>query len=405
MLHIHFGAGRVGLGLIAPAFQTENSELYLFNRAVSGANATGSTALGSERRNELLGAGEAKRYFIEKPGASAADRKVVTYDDFITYEAETVEQRIHEIMHRSRGAAAGVIVSASILALENYSPVIGALNLLAKRRAEDGGIGRIYFVACENTLSAPAIYRDDTVLPLVTEDTLRYVTCVHALVDRMCVGLEEVATDDGRAVLVRAEDYGSVKLELKADTEDLVELCRGSEVEFSRHVDTEKQIKSWLLNGTHWLIALDAFEKSHGDQGMKLNEFISANPRRLEFARTAMREMQEGVAILLRSDDKFREFVEDVDVDAYLDGAASAILRRFCSTEDPITRILARFRAPTPDSIDTIVSFSKRFADRVDGPMQAYEARNGVMPPAASRGVVSLMRLVARGSFITAVAA
>jgi hypothetical protein len=138
---------------------------------------------------------------------------------------------------------------------------------------------------------------------------------------------------------------------------------------------------------------------------MKLNEFILSDPRRMEFARTAMREMREGVAILLRGDLRFKEFVEDVDVDAYLEEAATAILRRFCSTEDPITRILARFRAPTSQASDTIVSFSKRFVDRVNEPMQAYEAKTGVLPPAASRGVVSLMRLVANGTFITANAA
>ncbi len=43
MLHIHFGAGRLGLGLVAPFFQRPGSELHLLNRAVSGTNATGST--------------------------------------------------------------------------------------------------------------------------------------------------------------------------------------------------------------------------------------------------------------------------------------------------------------------------------------------------------------------------
>lgn len=56
MLHLHFGAGRLGLGLIAPAFRTSGSELHLLNRAVSGDKATGGTSLGSERRNALLGA-------------------------------------------------------------------------------------------------------------------------------------------------------------------------------------------------------------------------------------------------------------------------------------------------------------------------------------------------------------
>jgi hypothetical protein len=405
MLHLHFGAGRLGLGLVGPAFARSGSELHLFNRATSGDNATGSTSLGAARRNELLGAHPSRRYHVEKPGGGPEDRRTVAYDGFVAYDDENLERSVEEIIRGSRGARAGVMVTASILAVENYPPVIVALNLLARRRAAGDAIGPIYLVACENTLSAPAVFEDEAMRPLLSVQATEHVNCVHALVDRMCVGLEEVATDEGPAVLVRAEEYGSMKLELGARSEELVELCRGTEVEFSRHVDTEKQIKSWLLNGTHWLIALEAFEESQGDQDMKLNEFLLADPRHMAFARTAMREMQEGVAVLLRGDTRFRPFVEDVDVDAYLEGAASAILRRFCSTEDPITRILARFRAPTPEAADSIVSFSKRFADRVDEPMQAYEAKRGVLPPAASRGVVSLMRLVASGTFITAAAA
>jgi hypothetical protein len=328
----------------------------------------------------------------------------VTYDGFVAYDDENLALRIEEIVDRSRCAEQGVVVSASVVDIANYSPIIEALNLLAERRAEGGGIGPIFFVACENTLSAPAVFRDRSVRGLIQAKTFEHVTCVHALVDRICVGLEETLADDGPAVLVRAEDYGSVKLQLEAGTEKLVELCQGSEVDFSRHVDTEKQIKGWLLNGTHWVIALEAFEKTR-DQGTKLNEFLLSGPPHMEFAVSVMREMREGIAILLRSDARFHRFVEDVDVDAYLEGAAAAILRRFCSTEDPITRILARFRKPTPDAVDTIVSFSKRFADRVDAPIQAYEAKRGVLPPAASRGVLSLMRLVANGTFITGAAA
>jgi hypothetical protein len=404
MLHIHFGTGRLGLGLIGPAFRKPGSELYLLNREVSGDKATGGTSLSAARRNALL-ASDAKRYLIERPGGSAADRRIVTFDDFMTYDETSLPSRIEAIADGSRAAGAGVIVTASILALEHYAPVVEALNILATRRAQGCGIGPIYFIACENTLSAPAVFANWGMLPSICNEAVAHVTCVHALVDRMCVGLEEVTTDEGPAVLVRAEDYGAVKLQLEPDSGKLVEVCRGSDVEFSRHVDTEKQIKSWLLNGTHWVIALEAFEESRGDQKMKLNEFIASHPRHMAFARTAMREMKEGVALLLRGQERFRSFVEEVDVDRYLDEAADAILNRFCSTEDPITRILARFRAPTPDSVDTIVSFSKRFADRVDEPIQAYEAKRGVLPPAASRGVLSLMRLVANGTFITAAAA
>lgn len=54
MMHLHFGTGRLGLGLVAPFFQTPGSQLHLLNRATSGTNATGATALSPERRNRLL---------------------------------------------------------------------------------------------------------------------------------------------------------------------------------------------------------------------------------------------------------------------------------------------------------------------------------------------------------------
>jgi hypothetical protein len=45
MVHLHLGAGRQGLALIAPAFQVPGSELMILSRAVSSANVTGSTTL------------------------------------------------------------------------------------------------------------------------------------------------------------------------------------------------------------------------------------------------------------------------------------------------------------------------------------------------------------------------
>ena len=228
MLHIHFGAGRLGLGLIAPAFRTHNSELVLLNRAVSGSNATGATSLGAARRNALLETCPSRRYLIERPGGSAADRRVVGYDEFLTYDDATVGATVASILDRSRGARAGVIVTAAILAIENYPAVIAALNLIAARKVDGADIGRIYLVACENTLNAPAVFADETLSAAISPAARAHVVPVHALVDRMCVGLEEVATEDGAAVLVRAEEFGSVKLELGPDSDDLVALCDGN---------------------------------------------------------------------------------------------------------------------------------------------------------------------------------
>ncbi len=102
-------------------------------------------------------------------------------------------------------------------------------------------------------------------------------------------------------------------------------------------------------------------------------------------------------------DPKYAAFAREVDVEDYLDGACRKFLERLVSTEDPMTRILARFRAPTPGEPGTIEAFTSRFIERIDAPIHAYEQARGHMPPAASKGLLNLHRLIASGSFIDTV--
>ena len=203
-------------------------------------------------------------------------------------------------------------------------------------------------------------------------------------------------------MLVRVEQYGSLKFELSAKADELIKMLEGSRIEFGRHVAVEKQIKNWLLNGSHWLIALSAYHQSDANRSMKLNEFLSETPEREQFAASVMQEMREGIAAILHSQPQYADFVQDVDVDSYLRGAARAILKRFLTNEDPIVRILARFQAPSAESLTTLQAFSKRFAERVDEPIAAYEADTGAAPEAAMHSMHSLVRLIASGSFINA---
>ncbi|MDB5297766.1 MAG: hypothetical protein JWO31_3749 [Phycisphaerales bacterium] len=400
MLHIHFGTGRLGLGLIAPFFQTPESELYLLNRAISKGNPTGGTALGPGRRNELLRDNPDKQYVVQSPSS----RHVVRYDGFFAYDAEDVEGVISSIMDRSDRKGRGVIVTASVLTAENYRPVVRALDAVCQAKEwSPGSVGPIFLVACENTVTAAEVFEHEGLADLITPEVRCHVTPVHALVDRMCVELEE--DDSGKHPTVRAcvEEYGSLKLHLAgADTEPLPSILDGSRVEFTRYVDVEKQIKSWLLNGAHWLIALRAFHAAGGDPGLKLNQYLKASPENKRFAETVLAEMSEGVGILLRNDPQYAGFVRDVDVDRYLAGAAKMILHRFSSTDDSLARILARFRAPSPDEFSTIEAFNERFAGRVDEPLMAYESAKGVIPPAASQSLFSLHRLVATHTYVNA---
>lgn len=409
MLHIHFGTGRLGLGLVAPFFQKPGAELHLLNRAESGSKATGETRLDAGRRNELLRHNPQKQYVIQSPsgGGSVQEKEVrelVHYDGFHPYACDTVENITRTILDGSSGKNKAVVVTASVLTAENYGAVVDALNVICGLKDKGEPIGDIYLVACENTVSAEEVLQHKELSEKLSDSTKRHVRCVPALVDRMCVGLEE---HPGGAppvaeptVAVQAEEYGLLKLALTPQTERLAEAVHGSRVEFSRHLDVEKEIKGWLLNGTHWLIALTAFHESGGDADLKLNEWINENEDHHVLAAEILIEMRDGVEILLRSEPKYGCFVEDVNVTEYLDNAAEAILERFRSNEDTMTRILARFRTPSLEEVSTLQNFTSRLLGRVDPPMAAYQRERGIPPRAATQSLFNLFRLQAAGTFV-----
>jgi hypothetical protein len=107
VLHIHFGAGRLGLGLVAPFFQKPGSELFLLNRAQSGKNETGSTDLSPERKAQLLWEQPERKYAIQTPGEPTGVRDVVAYDEFMTYEPSGIQDIVTRILERLRANAKG----------------------------------------------------------------------------------------------------------------------------------------------------------------------------------------------------------------------------------------------------------------------------------------------------------
>ncbi len=409
MLQIHFGAGRLGMGLVAPFFQKPGSELVLLNRAQSAKNETGDTGLTPQRKADLLRQQPEHLYGLQTPGAPPALRETVRYKQFETYDSNNLEEVVQNVLQQSSGKQEGVIVTASVLNLSHYHPVVKTLNSICEAKKENGGIGEIFLVACENTVSAHEVYQADIFREVMLPSVCEHSRPVHALVDRMCVGLEEYDGPDPAiskpTVLVRAEEYGSLKLELRPETEALRQMCEGSRIEWSKHLDVEKKIKGWLLNGTHWLIALTAFQASEGNTDLKLNQYLAEHPDRTEFAGQVIREIAEGIEFILCKEPEYADFVKDIPPRQYLQGAADAILRRFSGTEDSIARILARFRRPSPDETATIENFVKRFFDRVDPAIAAYEAEKGVDPPATSHGLISLCRLLASGTFVDTAAA
>ncbi len=93
-----------------------------------------------------------------------------------------------------------------------------------------GATGAIFLVACENTLSAPDVFADPELGTMISEEMRQHVTCVHALVDRVCIGLEEGREGPHPVAVVSTEEYGSLKLELKPETEELASQLQGHSI-------------------------------------------------------------------------------------------------------------------------------------------------------------------------------
>jgi mannitol-1-phosphate/altronate dehydrogenase len=401
MLHIHFGTGRLGLGLVAPALRRSDSSLFLLNRAVSSGSATGGTAVDPARRNALLQESPDRTYVLLTPGGDGQVRERVSYDGFFTYGEEDVAGIIEQILQQTTRASAGVVVTASVLTVEHYSPVVDALNALsAVKERETGAIGDLYLIACENMVSAAEVMRHEGFPRPLSEAAHRHTHCVHALVDRVCVELEERQIEGVPTLAVLAEEYAALKLELGPETEGLATLLEGTHVTFSRHLNIEKDIKGWLLNGSHWLIALTAFQENAGRADLKLNAFLAETSDHHLFAEEIIDEMREGIEALLRSEPQYAGFVQDVDVTEYLNTAAASILARFEANEDTIARILARFRTPTPEAVTTVQQFIGRFLSRIEDPIMAFERKHGVPPKSTSHSLFNLFRLQASGMYV-----
>jgi len=230
MLHLHFGAGRLGLGLVVPAFQSPRTQSVLMNRAVSGANATGDTALGAARRNMLLRDNPDRTYRLRMLDGVGSRCETIGYDSFHTYDPATIRPRVRAIAQTSAAMRRGIVVTASVLKHEHYGPVVESLNTLSQMKEAGEAVGPIALVACENTVSAQEVLDGPACAAAVMPSTRRQVVPVAALVDRMCVEMEEDGSGPHPVVCVRTEPYASLKLELTDRAEFLRDLCEGSAI-------------------------------------------------------------------------------------------------------------------------------------------------------------------------------
>ncbi|MGI4856649.1 MAG: hypothetical protein ACRYHA_06955 [Janthinobacterium lividum] len=428
------------MGLIAPYMRTADSELVLFNRGAPGSPSakaawpvdTPSQTFDSPltEPDPVMPAATAVRNALLADGASRADgeapyylvahsdghdqrvRHRVRYNRFFTY-GDDIDTLIGKVLEQSRQKHKGVIVSGALMQVRHYAGVVRALNVLRganetsdpaahdddATQVPEKRIGRLYFVACENMFSAADVLADKAFAEMLGTPGQRPIHCVTALVDRICSRMDRCMANGRERLLVTTESYGKLTLHEHGDQTTLAEMLAGSKVTFSKHLETEREIKGWLLNGSHLLIALTAFRETKGDMDLKLNEFIADSTMHRYFAGEIITEMRDGVEAILESDPTYASFRHDVDISAYLDKAAACILSRFAHNEDSVTRILKRFRAPTEDDLLAVQTFVGILLRKIERPLHAYAEKFGVPPKASTEALVNVLRLQASATY------
>lgn len=200
MKHLHFGAGRLGLGLVATMAHEAGLTTIIYNRETTASKAKSGDEISPKRRNELL---SQKPRFVSstldpiKPNATK-----ISFKEFRTYNSESSPDEFAQPLSTNEPW----LVTASLIAPEAYDFPAAVVAEAAKARMEMGIAAPIYLMAFENE------FKTDLFEAKVKEATERNhpeidqaalpVVGVNIMADRICTSLDEVPLRGGVAARV-----------------------------------------------------------------------------------------------------------------------------------------------------------------------------------------------------------
>jgi len=398
MIHFHFGAGRLGLGLIGPAFAPVSRNFVLMNRDSSDSARRDGDLISPFRRNILLNNSHA--YLIEYLDSSSVTRErneFISYTEFVLYndtEIDTLALSFSEAISDERD----VLITATLVKTEAYHSVVRFINGISEKCPSS----KIYLIACENDFDTSRIVtwfnkeftRRDRLIP------------VNAVVDRICVQLLE----EYETLCVRCERYGLITIEATKDTKKLEEyLSSCNLIRFTNYFYFEKQLKILIVNGGHLSIALAAFSEDYTE----LDVFLGDSNENHSWAFDVLKEIEIGAAQYLISTDVSVQSInnpntvraaalEDEYVRARAAEMAESALTRFSQTKDKTVRILSRFRRPQPvdGQIDNVQKFIDRLNSRIKPSIDGYREAKKIQPANLMDVIMIMLDLIGKGLFV-----
>lgn len=426
MQHVHFGAGRLGLGLAVALSSKAGIYPTVFNRTTASQAIRQGDLISPARRNELLA--ERPRYLLQSLASSTLSAspkflQTVELKSFVTYEDTRGPTPTH-LKHFMEDEP--YLVTCSVGNESGYAfPSHTVAKALAKRK--EAGINHpIFLMTYENNI------RVDFFASLIRERLIHSKSRkffdslplhpVDSIADRICVGLSQAGTGDPKhtRLTVMCEPYHHVFVDAKAfrntDLETALMPVKDC-VEATRYLDLETMKKLWLLNGTHGLVALMAIY----DDKKTLPQFFNDAPfdnkdkpaseyRNLPFKEASsklrtiqgiLREFGTGLRteLLLNHEERGQQFIDNYFSSSQEEEYREELIERFTRVQDVPGRIVHQFRPPTNDKPEQTSLFLKRFVPRIVPPMESYITAKGDAPTQSTRAVLRMLEMIEKGYY------
>ena len=325
-VHVHVGAGRLGLGLPVYATRKVGYDVVVANRPGEVAD-----RLADELAYQV-------RLGPDRTETVAIDRFIALDDEGETELAGVVADPRCRLL----------TTAVTMAGLEELVPLLR--RTLEARRATSGD-DPLFVIACENQVGPDF----DDLRHDFRDGTIHFLRCT---VDRLCSDL--AVSTVAPSVVVSTEQYANWVIEAPVRLEEiaqehLVELRLGDIAELVPDIVPYMWRKRWLVNGVHLVVALLAWRARFP----RLDRFV-AQPAGRDALRGAQLEFTTAIAArtTLLSPAHLMQFNDEV-------------FTRFASQPDSVARILRRFR------YDELESFFQDFSAKVGEPAELYRGEVG----------------------------
>lgn len=377
MRHIHFGAGKFGLGFAGWISKHLSLDLVIVNRAQKGGDAL-------SYQNQQISSN--KQYEIE-------------YGDG---RRETIE--VLQVLNLQ--CQADVVTLIALIAepqtklittsLRNAHSDVGTIMLKGLMARAASHAKKAYVLAFENRVTSNQL-RELLTDGLAFSECLKVdqaASFIDCVVDRICPNLPIV---ENNRIIVTTERFGRLYLGLDGDGsffEERLSIQGRTEriIKCESDLSLRRLKKKWLFNGPHLLLAVTAFHENEFD-------FQAWAVRNGDLVREMLREFAIGCLSHLAETGLATSAEMLAIIKQELQQEIALSQNRFEQIGDSTGRIISQFVQPTADNPDKLEKFFSDVHNKINIPALSYWRHEGKMPYQISLSLVYMIDLIAHGRF------